>query len=237
MNDLQRAANAAGAGQAIQSGPYPKEQGNLAAQVALQSQEAVLAAYDKAGQDAIAMNGMNVRSAIIDSTSVQSAENPYIQFDIVNSGGTDETVIIGSVLGLAGAAPFFGAAASAADSATVADQFGAGVRAVQGFGLFCNYSPVIVNGLQMISDSVTQRAQPFRYNSIAYDTTQCQIVNNTTATFTRFDSDPDVIKLGGIWSLGPMQNISILSKAGEDMSIIVYLVAAATIRNYRKIQQ
>lgn len=225
------------AGQQTQVAPFPSEQGNLAAQVGIASNDAVLKAFNKAGSISMCLNGDECQTASIDTTSVRSVENPYIQFDITNQSETDANIIIGSVLGLAGAAPFYGAAASAADNPAVSDQFGAGVRAIQGFSGFVNHTPVIVNGLQMISDSSVQRAQPFKYNQIAYDTTQCQVIQNTTATFTRFDSDPNVVKLGGLYSVGPMQNISIVSKAGEDMSIIIYLVASASIRNYRPMQR
>lgn len=235
MNDLVQASG--GAGQTIQSNPNPAEQGNLAAQVALGSEQAVQQAYDKFGQMAIRINGTPLNSAVIDAHSVQSTENPYIQIDVENSGATDETLIIGSVLGIAGASPFFNASPSAADSATVADQNGAGVRFAQGFSQLVNLSPVIINGLQLISSDVTQRTQPWVYNSLTYDNTQCPITQNTTATFTRFDSDPDVVKLGGIWSLGPQTFISIKSKAGKDMTLIFYLVASASIRNYRKMNQ
>ena len=230
MNDLVAKAVA---GQDEKTYPSAVEMQNPAAQIALASEQAIQNIYNKAGVPAVGIHGNDVMAATIDSTSVQSTENPFIQFDIVNSGATDETVVIGSVLGQAGASPFFGANPSAADSATVADQFGAGIRAVQGFGLFSNLTPTIVNGLQMISTDSTQRAQAFTYNSIAYDTTQCTIINNTTATFTRFDNNDSVIKLSGFWSIGPMQNISVVSKAGKDMTLIVYLAASASVRQYR----
>lgn len=206
-----------------------------AARIVGAANQDVLAQYQGLNLTQNCMNGQGrvLTSVPLDVRFIQAAENPYIQADVVNSGATDETVVIGSVLAAAGAAPFFKTAASAADAATVADQNGANVRFLQGFGLLTCYTPVVINLLKLISTDSTQRNQPFKYQDLAYDNTVNGITNNTTSTFTRFDTDPNVVALGGAWILGPQNYITIVSKAGKDMTLIFGLAGIASVRSFK----
>jgi len=189
--------------------------------------------YNKVNYNTIRVGGMAIKSVSIDTRFVSNQENPFIQFDIENTDDNNHNIIFGGVLAIAGAAPFYGQPQSACDTPLVIDQRGPGIRAVQAFGSMVCHTPVIVSNIQLISDDATQRNQPWKYQDIAYDQTITPVVQNTTATFTRFDTDKDIVKLSGVWPLGPQTYLSINAIAKKRMTVVLFLSGTASPRDMR----
>jgi len=180
--------------------------------------------------------GKTVSVVSMDTRMLNQQENKNPQFDIVNSGLTDQKVIIGSVLGLTGAYAFYGQQVSGVDSANMADQYGTTMRALQGFTALCNYTPVIITTVQMISSDTLQINQPLSYNDVAYDSQVTSIRINTTSTFTRYDTLNTLVKIAGLWAVGPQAYLSINSKAGQSMSLTLTLNSTSSVKSFRLIE-
>lgn len=224
-----------------QPGPIvePPTKPTIAAQSIAQASNAqvLLDTFAKNGYQAVNCgNGNQVNVVPIETRFLQQTENRNPQYDISNADATDQKVILGSVLGIGGAYAFYGQNPSACDDALVSDQFGANIRAVQGFSNLVNHNPVIATIVQMISTDATQLNQPFTYNDITYDATVNKVTSNTTSTFTRFDTATNVVNFGGVWPLGPQTFLAVNSKATKAMTITLTMSATASIRSFRAIQ-
>ena len=177
--------------------------------------------------------GGTMGSVKINSRYVQD-ENPYVQFSIVNTAAGNKNVIIGSMLGINGMYNRYGKVTSACDSASVADQMGNQILAVQGFNSLVNANPVIVFQVQMISSDATQIAQQWKYGDIAYDANIIEKNINVTASFTRYDQDKQINTFRGVWPIGPQNYLSILSMNNVSMVVTLLVGAKATARDYTK---
>ncbi len=117
----------------------------------------------------------------------------------------------------------------------MSDQFGVNLRALQGFNSLVNSNNVLLVILQMISSDLTQLAQPFTYADLAYDAQLNGVAMNTTATFSRYDTNQNLVKLGGIWTLGDQTLVYVSSKSGKSMSITLTLASTASVKAFRPI--
>jgi hypothetical protein len=111
------------------------------------------------------------------------------------------------------------------------------LRAVQGFNNLVNYSPVILTVVQIISAALAQTQQQLVYSDLGYDAQYNGVKINTNSTFTRYDTNNTLVKIGGLWPLGPQTNISFTALATAANAFILTLTFSAvdSIRNFRMV--
>lgn len=186
---------------------------------------------------AIGSKGQVRESVRVDMGGGNSDVNSIIQFDITNNGGgaVDETVRIGSFLGLPDAYAQFNTTKSAADSIHgIVDNFGANCLKCQGFSLIVSATPVYIRTIKLISSDTVQLNQQFQHKMILPDFTIIPLVQNIAFTREKTDSqgavDLNVAK--GSWSLGSRNFLEFISKSTKSISILLEIASISDVRQF-----
>jgi len=133
---------------------------------------------------------------------VYTSKNRYAQFNISNGDvALTRQVRIGGFISLTGAFANYNVAAGASDFATMTDQFGTSVPKVQGFSQMSIGKAMIITQLRVVSNSATQLAQTFSYNTINPDATITPTPINVAATEAKSDQRTNLVVVYGTWIL------------------------------------
>lgn len=162
--------------------------------------------------------------------------NRNVQFDIANTGeGHARQVLrIGSYAGVEGYYKLFDLTVSAADAASVSDQYGTKVVGVQGFSLLTCSKPMIVNEIRLISSDATQLYSSVAYKNINIDNTSETVALNLVASRDKSDQAADLVILrprpGQIgWILDASKYFEFSLVDNKSVSIILYVSAIANV--------
>lgn len=114
--------------------------------------------------------GIGSGTTLVETDSVQSIQK-VIQFSIDNSaaGSSNVKLRIGSQAALPGNYVLFGITAGAADDVVIQDQNGVGCKALQAFGIYVSFKPVIVGRIKVYSSDTNQLAEPLLQTSLQLD--------------------------------------------------------------------
>lgn len=184
------------------------------------------------------VSGAQVQAMLLETANVRGQMNPVVQFDIDNTGGgaVNQVVRIGSVAAQPGAYLQLGLTPGAADNAVIRDQFGAGCLNVQGFSSLCSFKPVVVNQINIISTSLVQLNARFLHRLINPDMIVINRSNNIAFTQQKTDQKVTLNVAMGKWLLDSNQWLEFTSYAGDQLTILLHMVAIANVATFTPVE-
>lgn len=184
------------------------------------------------------VSGAQVQAMLLETANVRGTMNPVVQFDVDNSGvgATDQVVRIGSIAAQPGAYQQLGLVAGASDNAVIRDQFGAGCLNIQGFSQLCSFKPVVINEIHLISTSLTQLNARFLHKLINPDMIVITRSNNIAFTQQKTDQKTTLNVAMGKWLLDSNQWLEFTSYAGDEITILLHMVAIANVSTFTPVQ-
>lgn len=177
------------------------------------------------------VTGAKVDALPMETANVRGRMNSVIQFSINNTGNgaANQKVRIGSVAAFPDSYARFGLTAGSADNAVIVDDFGAGCLKVQGFSDLCNFKPVVVSEIHIISDDLTQLNASFLHRLIHPDMVVDNRSNNLAFTQQKTDQKATLNVAKGKWMIDSNQFLEFTSYAGKSVTILLHLVAIANV--------
>ncbi len=190
-----------------------------------------------AGMISTTKMGGNAGTAVMLETGLMlETINPIVQFDIDNSGvgNTQQTLRIGSVLGLADSYLYWNQSPSAADDPVIVDQNGVGCKAVQGFSDLVKSKAVVVTKLKVqMAASDVQLNQNFKYRKLAYDNTVNEIKGNIAWTQQKSDYAQNIREMETAYVIDSQYFLEYVILAGKQLSVFLELGAANMVETFK----
>lgn len=165
---------------------------------------------------------------------VFTSKNKYAQFNVNNTSGATRQVRIGGFIALTGGYQNYNVAAGAADFAGVVDQYGANIKKIQGFSQFAIGKPMIISQIRVISNSATQLAEQFSYNTINPDGTITPNPINIAATEAKSDQRTNLVVVYGTYIISTNKYLEYpsLDLAANAFSLILEVSGVQNAADY-----